>query len=301
MRTDGGLPKAVEYFNRSIAEDPNFARSYAALANCYIVYPMFSRVISQAVAYPKATEAAHKALALDSSLPEAHLAAAEVALYVDWDFAKARREFDRTLELSPNYATAHQWYGEFLSLMGQHDEAIREDEIAIRLDPASAIAHHQLANTYQAARQYDKALAEYQRVTQLSPTYVPNFHKLMWMQRRQGKYAEALDSLATVSLLYDGDGADKATYKQLVAAYARDGRDGMIRKEIELSAEGTRPALYLARDYAELGDKAMAMHWLRRAFDLHDIEVLYMNADPEFDRMRSDPDFQALSKAIGFH
>ena len=115
------------------------------------------------------------------------------------------------------------------------------------------------------------------------------------------KYAEALDSLATVSLLYDGDGADKAMYKQLAAAYARDGRNGMIRKEIELSAEGTRPALYLARDYAELGDKAMARHWLRRAFDLHDIEVLYMNADPEFDRMRSDPDFQALSKAIGFH
>jgi TolB-like protein/DNA-binding winged helix-turn-helix (wHTH) protein/Tfp pilus assembly protein PilF len=301
LRTDGGLPKAIEYFNRSIAEDPGFARSYAALANCYIVYPMFTGAISQVVAYPKATEASHKALALDPSLPESHLAAAEVALYVDWDFVKAKQEFDRTLELSPNYATAHQWYGEYLSLMGQHTDAIREDQMAAQLDPASAIAHHQLANTYQAARQYDKALAEYQRAIHLSPTYGLNYHALMWMQRRQGKYAEALESLRTANRLYDGDGADRALSAKLAVAYAKGGRTAMIRKEIELSSEGTRPALYLARDYAELGDQAMAMHWLRRAFASHDIEVLYINADPEFDGMRSDPDFQALEKAIGFH
>jgi tetratricopeptide (TPR) repeat protein len=262
---------------------------------------MFSGEIGQAVAYPKATEAARRALALDRSLPEAHLAAAEVALYVDWDFVKAKQEFDRTLELSPNYATGHQWYGEFLSLMGRHEEAIREDEIATRLDPASAIAHHQLANTYQAARQYDKAHVEYQRAIQLSPGYALNYHALVWMQRRQRKYAEALESLHTAYRLYDSDVADIAMYAQLAAAYAKSGRTGFLRKEIELAAEGTRPALYLARDYAELGDKAMAMHWLRRAFDLHDIEVLYMNTDPEFDPMRSDPDFQALAKAIGFH
>jgi TolB-like protein/Tfp pilus assembly protein PilF len=301
LRTDGGLPKAIEYFNRSIAEDPNFARSYAALANCYIVYPMFTGSVSQAVAYPKAAGASHKALALDASLPESHLAAAEVALYVDWDFVKAKEEFDRTLELSLNYATAHQWYGEFLSLLGRHAEAIREDEIAVQLDPASAVAHHQLGNTYQAARQYDKALVEYQRAIQLSPSYALNYHALMWMQRRQGKYAEAVESLRTASRLYDGDGADKAISSQLAAAFAKGGRTGMLRKEIALSAEGTRPALFLARDYAELGNKAMAMHWLRRAFALHDIEVLFMNADPEFDGMRSDPDFQALAKAIGFH
>jgi TolB-like protein/DNA-binding winged helix-turn-helix (wHTH) protein/Tfp pilus assembly protein PilF len=301
LRTDGGLPKAIEYFNHSIAEDPGFARSYAALANCYIVYPMFTGSVSQAVAYPKATEAARKALALDPSLPESHLAAAEVALYVEWDFVKAKQEFDRTLELSPNYATAHQWYGEYLSLMGRHADAIREDEIATQLDPASAIAHHQLANTYQAGRQYDKALLEYQRAIQLSPTYGLNYHALMWMQRRQGKYAEALASQRTANRLYGGDAADRVLSAQLAVAYEKGGRTGMLRKEVELSAEGTRPALYLARDYAELGDKAMAMHWLRRAFALHDIEVLFMNADPEFDRMRSDPDFQALAKAIGFH
>jgi len=300
LRTDGGLPKAIDYFNRSIAEDPGFARSYAALANCYIVYPMFTGSVSQTVAYPKATEASRRALALDPSLPESHLAAAEVALYVDWNFTKAKQEFDRTLELSPNYATAHQWYGEYLSLMGHHADAIREDEAATKLDPASAVAHHQLGNTYQAARQYDKALAEYQRAIQLSPTYALNYHALMWMQRRQGKYAEAVGSMRTANRLYDGDGADNAIANQLAVAYAKGGRTGMLRREIELSAEGTRPALFLARDYAELGDKAMTMHWLRRAFALHDIEVLFMNADPEFDRMRSDPDFQALEKAIGF-
>ncbi len=300
LRTDGGLPKAVEYFNRSLAEDPNFARSYAALANCYIVYPMFTGAVSQTVAYPKATEAAHKALALDPLLPEAHLAAAEVAFYVDWDFAKAEQEFERTLLLNPNFATAHQWYGEFLSLLGRHAEAIREDEMATRLDPGSAVAHHQLGTTYQQARQYDRAIVEYQRAIQLSPSYGLSYHAIMWARRRQGKYGEAMASMQNAIRLYSGSAQDMRIANQMAAAYAHGGRVAFLKKEIQWAAGGPRPGLYLARDYAELGNKPMALYWLRRAYQTHDIEVLNMNSDPEFDGMRSDPQFQALTKAIGF-
>ncbi len=300
LRTDGGLPKAIEYFNRSIAEDPNFARSYAALANCYIVSPMLT-ALSQTAAYPKATEASQKALALDSSLPEAHLAAAEVALYVNWDFAGAEKEFRRALELSPNYATAHQWYGEYLSLMGRHAEAIREDQTATQLDPASAIAHHQLGNTLQAARQYDRAMEEYRVSIQLSPNFWGNYHSMMGMQRRENKYGEALATMRIANRLYAPSGRDTWLVDQLEAAYAAGGRTGFLHKEVALAAEGTRPALYMARDYAELGDKTMALHWLDRAYQQHDMEVLYINADPEFDGLRSDPRYQSLAKAIGFH
>lgn len=298
-RTEGGLPKAVEYFQRSIAEDPSFARSWAALANCYIVYPMFPGGVSQTVGYPKAAQAAQKALALDSSLPEAHLAAAEVAFYVDWDFKTAQQEFDRTLELSPNYVTAHQWYGEFLSLMGQHAQAIHEDETAARLDPNSAIIHHQLGNTLQEARQYDRAIAEYQRSIQLSPTYALNYHAMMWAQRRQGRYADAVKSMMTAAGLYDKS-VGAGMLKEVAAAYAAGGRKAFLRKEVEIASEGTRPSIYLARDYAQLGNKDMAIRWLERAFQLHDMEVFYMNNDPEFDSLRSDPRFQSLAKQIRF-
>jgi TolB-like protein/Tfp pilus assembly protein PilF len=300
LRTDGSLPKAIEYFNRSITEDANFARSYAALANCYIVAPLLT-TLSQTAAYPKATEASRKALALDRSLPEAHLAAAEVAFYVNWDFAGAEKEFRRTLELSPNYATAHQWYGEYLSLMGRHEEAIREDQTATQLDPASAIAHHQLGQTLQAARQYDRAMAEYRVSIQLSPNFWGNYHSMMWLQRRENKYGEALATMRVVNRLYAPSGRDAWPMDQLEAAYAAGGRTGFLRREIETAAESLRPALYMARDYAELGDKTMALHSLHRAYQLHDIEVLYMNTDPEFDGLRSDPRYQSLAKAIGFH
>jgi TolB-like protein/DNA-binding winged helix-turn-helix (wHTH) protein/Tfp pilus assembly protein PilF len=299
LRSDGTLPKAIEYFDRSIAEDPTFAPSYAALANCYIVSPMLT-TLSQAAAYPKATEASQKALALDGSLPEAHLAAAEVALYVNWDFVGAEQEFRRTLELSPNYATAHQWYGEFLSLIGRHEDAIREDQAATQLDPASAIAHHQLGNTLQAARQYDRAMQEYRISIQLSANFAANYRSIMWAQRRENRYGEALTTMRTANRLYDPSGSEAWQVDQIEAAYAAGGRRGFIRKEVELAAEGTRPALYMARDYAVLGDKTMALHWLERAYQQHDIDVLYMNADPEFDGLRSDPRYQALAKAIGF-
>jgi TolB-like protein/Tfp pilus assembly protein PilF len=299
LRSDGGLPKAIEYFNRSIAEDPKFAPSYAALANCYIVYPLLTTV-SQTAAYPKAVEASQKALALDGSLPEAHLAAAEVALYVNWDFTGAEKEFRRALELSPNYATAHQWYGEYLSLLGRHAEAIREDEAATQLDPASAIAHHQLGNTLQAARQYDRAMEEYRVSIQLSPNFAGNYHSIMWMQRRENRYVEALATMRTANRLYAPSGRDAWLVDQIEAAYAAGGRTGYLKKEVELAAEGSRPALYMARDYAVLGDKTMALHWLERAYQQHDIEVLYINADPEFDGLRSDPRYKSLARAIGF-
>jgi tetratricopeptide (TPR) repeat protein len=299
LRTDGGLPKAIDYFNRSIAEDPNFARSYAALANCYIVAPMLAP-FSQTAAYPKAVEASQKALALDNSLPEAHLAAAEVALYVSWDFAGAEKEFRRALELSPNYATAHQWYGEYLSLMGRHTEAIREDQAATQLDPASAIAHHQLGNTLQAARQYDRAMEEYRLSMQLSPNFDGNYHSVMWLQRRENKYGEALATMRIGNRLYVPSGQDAWLVDEIAAAYAAGGRTGYLKKEVQLAAEGSRPALYMARDYAALGDKTMALHWLELAYQQHDFEVLYMNADPEFDGLRSDPRYKSLAKAIGF-
>ena len=101
----------------------------------------------EAEAAPRAREAALKALALDNSLPEAHLALAEVELYQDWNFTGAEKEFRKTLELNPNYSTGHQWYGEFLSLEGRHPEAIRQIEIAVTLDPLSAIIHHQAGQT----------------------------------------------------------------------------------------------------------------------------------------------------------
>jgi len=121
------------------------------------------------------------------------------------------------------------------------------------------------------------------------------------MQRRENRYGEALATMRTANRLFTPSGGEAWMVEQLEAAYAKGGRTGLLKKEVALAAEGTRPALFMARDYAVLGDKTMALHWLERAYQQHDIEVLHMNADPEFDGLRSDPRYKSLAKAIGFH
>lgn len=111
--------------------------------------------------YVKARQAAGRALKLDDSLAEAHLALAEINLYSDWDFPAAEKEFKRALELDSSNAQAHQWYAEFLSLVGRHAEAIAEIQTAEQLDPLAMIIYHQAGQVFQAARQYDKALEQY--------------------------------------------------------------------------------------------------------------------------------------------
>jgi tetratricopeptide (TPR) repeat protein len=185
--------------------------------------------------------------------------------------------------------------------MGRHTEAIREDQAATQLDPASAIAHHQLGNTLQAARQYDRAMEEYRLSMQLSPNFAGNYHSVMWLQRRENKYGEALATMRIGNRLYVPSGQDVWLVDEIAAAYAAGGRAGYLKKEVQLATEGSRPALYMARDHAVLGDKTMALHWLELAYQQHDSEVLYMNADPEFDGLRSDPRYKSLAKAIGFH
>jgi tetratricopeptide (TPR) repeat protein len=113
---------------------------------------------------------------------------AEVRLYLDWDFPDAEKEFKRALDLDPNDAQAHQWYAEFLSLMGRHSEARAEIETAQRLAPLSMIIYHQAGQIFQAARQYDKTLEQYGRALQIQPGFGPTYSAMAIAYRRQGNY-----------------------------------------------------------------------------------------------------------------
>jgi tetratricopeptide (TPR) repeat protein len=297
-RSEEGLNKAVEFFNRAIAEDPADARSYAGLAHCYIVFPLLYNVPYND-AYAKARLAAKQAIALDPSLAEAHLANAEVLLNQDWDFAGAEREFQRTLALNPNYSTGHQWYGEYLSVRGRHEEAIREMQTTLALDPLSSIVHHQAGQTYQQARQYDRAIGEYQQALHLNSKVNVSYESMSWAYRRQGKYAEAIDSLrrGVPSWEHDFPGLT-ASLAKLDEAYKKDGKVGFLRASMAFHQRYARPAYYLARDYADLGDKEKVYTWLARTYQERDPELFFIFTDPEFDGMRGEPRFQALVRKI---
>lgn len=303
LRTRESLNKALEYFNRAIQEDPNDARSYASLAHCYIVMPMLTE-LPEAEGFDKAHEAAEKALALDSSLPEAHLAMAEALLYHDWNFVGAEKEFKRTLELNPNYSTGHQWYGEFLTYLARYPEAIHEEQTALALDPLSAVIHHEMGYVLREAGRFEEAVGEYHEALKINPHFYAAYQEMFWSYRREGKAAESIEALRELAAGYGEEfrlnPAIIPAIKGLQLAYTSGGRRGYLRQCLRIHSYYPRPSYYLARDYAQLADRESAIAKLTRSYQNHDIEALWMLTDPELDPLRSDPRFQRLIRAVGF-
>lgn len=297
MRTNESLHKAIEFFTRAIQEDPRDARSYAGLAHCYIVLPMLTEA-REAETQPKAREAAQKALALDDSLAEAHLAIAELEFYQNWNFTGAETEFRKTLELNSNYATGHQWYGEFLSVRGRDHEAILQVEAALALDPLSAIVHHQAGQSFQQARQYDRAVQEYQNALRLNPSLYVTYDAMYWAYRRKGDFAAASRAMQGVIPFWKPEQGMGPFITQLSSGYAIGGRQGFLRQSVELHKRERDATVFLARDYADMGEKDLAFQELELAFKSRNELVLWVLIDPELDPLRNEPRFQSLIRQI---
>ncbi len=306
-RNAESLVKAIEHYDRAISLDPSYARAYASLADAYVVLPMLS-TMSSAEVYPKARAAAAKAVSLDPQLGEAHISAADVKLYVDWDFASAEREFRRALELDPGNATAHQWYAEYLSLVGRHDEAIREILRAQELDPLSAVMYHQAGQIYQNARRYEDAVTQYQKALELDPNFHPASARLGDALRHQGKYREAAQAESEffqrhgVSFYSPAtEGPDRPSNE--LRAYLTGGEKGYWRYRLDHHSKSTlgHPGsmYHLAIDYAQNGDLDHAIECLNRVYEAHANDILSIKVDVELDPLRSDPRFQELIRKVG--
>lgn len=307
-RTPESLAGSIEHYNTAVGLDPSTALAYSGLADSYIVLPLLSSV-PQDEAYAKARQAAFRALSLDASLAEAHTSAADVKLYVDWDFAGAEREFHRALNLNPNYATAHQWYAEYLSLMGRHEEAIREIQRALELEPLSAVMYHQAGQIYKNARQYDKAIAQYNRSLEIDPAFSPSSIQLGDVFQLENRYPEAIETEREffkrhASSFYDPGGDASVGFERLAAGYATEGKKGFLSAALQQAQtnRGSRSwalAYEIACDYAQLGDVGNAMAWLNKAYEMHASDMLNLKVDPGLDPLRSDPGFQELVRRVG--
>src|SRR5947207_1440858 len=158
-RSREGLPKGVQYFQEAIAKDAGYAAAYAGLADCLSGLSNYNFVAPDE-GCGKAKKLALQALELDPSLAEAHTSLAWVHTWYDYDFTAAEREFERSLELNPRYATAHQFFGFYLGMMGRYEEAYTEAKPAIRLDPLSSVFQWSLGFVYWMERRYDQAIEQ---------------------------------------------------------------------------------------------------------------------------------------------
>ncbi len=296
-RTSVDLPKAVEYYNQAIAKDPNYALAYSGLADCYVLYPDYG-VGAPTEFYPKAKEMAAQALKIDNSLGAPHAALGLAYTNFDRNFTQAIAEFDRAIELDPNYATAHQWKNTPLSALGRFDEGIAESHKAIALDPLSLIVNSDLAFNYLNAHRFDEAVAQSRKTLEIDP----NFHVVRGYLglglQFQGKLNEALKEFRAAAAATD----EPFTHAQLGQACARAGLRDEAQQILARLEERARANFVsgwtIAAIRLSLGDKDGAMAALQTAFEQHAPEILTLKYDPLFDDLHGDSRFEALVQKI---
>jgi serine/threonine-protein kinase len=297
-RTPGDLNTAIKSFNKAIAIDPTYARAYAGLADSYATLGN-NRLLPPDEAFPKAKAAAEKALSLDEDLAEAHASLAFAHWNYDFDWDVVDREYKRAIELDPGYATAYHWYSGYLSGMGRHSEAIAAVKKARELDPLSPRINANVGFILYFARQYDNAIEELQRTLQMDTSGGAPYLYLGMAYLQEGKSQEAIDALEKNSRISDSPAADAL---DLAYGYAVAGRRADSLKLLhQVMVEPHRtymPALWVARVYVALGEKENTLTWLRKAYDERSPQLPFLNVDPRWDPLRSDPQFQDLLRRM---
>src|SRR4029453_9421696 len=266
-RTGDATNKSIEYFNQAIEKDPNYALAYAGLADSYVILTGYTPT-SGKEAYPKARVAATKALELNDKLAEAYTTRAYIKAYFDWDFANAERDFKRSIELNPNYPTARQWYGEYLSAMGRHAEAIDELKKAQELDPLSLIINKELGTAFSFAGQHDQAIEQLRKTLDMDSGFVPAHRDLGIAYTEKGKYGEAIAELEK-ALVLEKDNAFSLTALRYTYAVSgkREGAQRLLDQLIEKSKKFYVPPTLIASVYAGVGDKDQAFQGLPKSYN----------------------------------
>jgi Tol biopolymer transport system component/serine/threonine protein kinase/tetratricopeptide (TPR) repeat protein len=293
-RTASGLKQAIDFFEQAIAKDRSYALAYAGLADCYALLNWYVAP-PPPDAFPRARQAAARALALDDQLAEAHASLAFYKLYYERDWTGAEREFRRAIELNPSYATAHHWYAFNLSAMGRHDEALGEIRRAQELDPRSPIISAAVANALYYARQYDDAISQGRRTLEIDPGFVPAHTILRWSYEKKGLYDEAF-AAHQKERAFAGDSPTMRA--RLAHVYAAAGqREVAIKLLAELEAQRRRQwvsAYEIAVVYALLDERDRAFNWLARAAAERAIGFTFAAVDPDLDQLRADARFAKL-------
>jgi TolB-like protein len=294
QRTAEGLQQGSEYFNQVISKDPNYAPAYAGLADCYALLNVYN-VVPATEVYPKAQAAAVRALELDESLAEAHTSLAFVSYRYYWDWAQAEQHFKRAIELKSDYATAHQWYSAYLAASGRHNEAVVEARRAHELEPFSLTIYADLVRHLYYARHYDEAIAECRKLIEMDQEFARGHVELGQILEQKGLHSEAVVEFQKALVLSENS---VAAMTGLGHAFALSGKQSealnVIKKLGDLSKQHYVSPYQTAVIYAGLGDKAQALAWLEKARDERFNWIPFIQVDPLFDDLRSDPRFAAL-------
>jgi serine/threonine-protein kinase len=297
-RTPKDVRRGIEYFQKAIDIDPTYALAYAGLADGDILLEDQGELPPRE-AMPRARAATKKALELDDSLAQAHASLAAIEWTYEWDLTAAGKQFERTLSLDPNYATAREWYAVYLTEMGRFDEAIAQIQRAHELDPLSLIIEVNLGRCYYFARRYDEAIERLQRFEQREPDFWIVHMILGQTYLVMGRLTDATSELERANALQPDYPRNLGV---LGDAYGRAGRRSEAEKlsqELDtLSRTHYVSPVYNALIHMGLGDKPQALTLLEKAYTERSDWMPQLNTEPEFDLLRAEPRFRTLLRRV---
>jgi TolB-like protein/DNA-binding winged helix-turn-helix (wHTH) protein/Tfp pilus assembly protein PilF len=299
QRSVPALERAIVHLRQATQLDPSYALAYSGLADAYCSLGVIGDVAAAEV-FPVARAAAEKALMLDASLAEAHTSLAYVKFSYNWDFSGAEAEFQRAIALNPNYATAHQWYGQFLRLMGREEEAILEGQKSLDLDPLSLIINVEAGLPYLYVQRYDAALRQFRKALEMEPNFALAHHDIGWVLEAQGKYPEAIEEFERAVRLSDV----AALWSSLGHAYGMAGRreDAMraLHRLADLRKQRYVAPNYDATVYLGLGDLDKAMDLYEKSYDERCWGMLWFKIGHNLLPLRGTPRFERLLQKMNF-
>jgi tetratricopeptide (TPR) repeat protein len=300
LRSEEGVTRSVEHFERTIELAPDSPLGYAGLADAYLALGVndYGKLRPEE-ALTRAKAEARRALDRDAGMAEAHATLASVSLFHEWNFQAAEREFQYALDLNPNYATARHWYAFCLAVTDRPEEALAQIRQARRIDPVSLLINANVGWILYLSRRYDQALDELDRTLELDPDFgVARVYRGLTLMLL-GRNEEAVKEFRRIM---ERSGPSVSVSGALGCALARAGRKAEARRILADMQRTARkqyvPPHLFARLYADLGEKDRAFESLDSAVQARVADLIYLNLDATYDPLRSDPRFQKLLSRV---
>ena len=298
-RTPQDLKKGIEYFEQAVAVDSTYAAAYSGLADCYNILG-YGSFIAPHSTFPKAKEAAMKAVQLDSTLSEPHASLGFYYFYYGWDWEKAEEEFRVAIALNPNYSLAYDWFAYYLTAMERYDEAIIMLQKAIELDPLSDPIHTDIGFAMYYGSNYDGAIEKLRSCIITNPRFGPAHLWLGRAYQEQRKYEEAIQEYKTALTINSGWLVPLAALSHVYGISGKTDSAELVLKNMEALAKEKFVTSYgMALGYTGLGKKDHAYECLNKAYEERSNWLVWLKTDPRFISLRGDRQFAEMVSRVG--
>jgi tetratricopeptide (TPR) repeat protein len=286
-RSASGLHEATLLLERSIELDPGNALAQAAPADAYAF---------DARNWKRVEQVASEAIRLDPATGNPHASIGFIRLFWQWDLSQAEQHFKQAISASPDYATAHQWYGIMLATVGHFNEALKEMQLALELEPNSVAINADLCQMLYFVGRNFEAEAQCERTLEIDPNYF-NAHSLLYqIYSMQGRDREAFEAFLTRERLALNAASLPADFEQYRAAFDRGGLKEFWREHVRLRRRyGTECGIELAWVHASLGEEKEAIACLQRAAAAREFDLVFIYADPVLRRLGENSDYDEIA------